>query len=98
MSARDRHVDLLMGCLTRELFLDEETHDVDLSTWPGPGSPNELKATLRSTGWRVTRTAVNHPCAADTGLRCDGRDWPPTAETMVGVEARQRPVGGRNRS
>ena len=23
---RDRYVDLLMGCLTRELFLDEEAH------------------------------------------------------------------------
>ena len=25
---RDLYVDLLMGCLTRELFLAEETHDV----------------------------------------------------------------------
>ena len=39
MSARDRYVDLLMGCLTRELFLDEETHDIDLSTWPDPAHP-----------------------------------------------------------
>ena len=28
---RDRYVDLLMGCLTRELFLDEEAADVDLA-------------------------------------------------------------------
>lgn len=84
MSARDRYVDLLMGCLTRELFLDEETHDVDLSTWPGPGSPDELKAALRSTGWRVTRTGGEPSVRRDTGLRRDGRDWPPTAETMVG--------------
>ena len=39
MSARDRYVDLLMGCLTRELFLNEETHDIDLSTGPDPAHP-----------------------------------------------------------
>ena len=44
--SRDRYVDLLMGCLTRELFLDEE--DVD------------------------------------PAIRAEGRDWPRTAETMVG--------------
>lgn len=31
---RDRYINLLMGCLTRELFLDEEVHDVDLTTIP----------------------------------------------------------------
>ena len=46
MTARDRYVDLLMGCLTRELFLDEE--------------------------------------AVDPAIRAEGRDWPATAETMVG--------------
>lgn len=78
MSARDRYVDLLMGCLTRELFLDEETHDVDLASWSGPGSPDELKAALRANGWRVTRKG------GDPSKRDDGNDWPPTAETMVG--------------
>jgi hypothetical protein len=28
---RDRYVDLLMACLTSELFLGEEMHDVDLA-------------------------------------------------------------------
>ena len=46
MTARDRYVDLLMGCLTREIFLDQE--DV---------APE---------------------------IRAEGRDWPATAETMVG--------------
>ena len=46
MTARDRYVDLLMGCLTRELFLDQE--DVVAE------------------------------------VRAEGRDWPATAETMVG--------------
>jgi hypothetical protein len=45
--ARDRYVDLLMGCLTRELFLDEDDVDPD--------------------------------------IRAEGRDWPRTAETMVGT-------------
>ena len=43
---RDRYIDLLMGCLTRELFLDDE--DVDPE------------------------------------VRASGRDWPATAETMIG--------------
>lgn len=73
---RDRYVDLLMGCLTRELFLDEEAHDVDLSEWPG--DVEELRATLRTRGWRLTRRG------GDAGKRDDGNDWPPAAETMVG--------------
>ena len=46
MTPRERYVDLLMGCLTRELFLDQEGV-----------APN---------------------------IRAEGRDWPATAETMVG--------------
>jgi O-methyltransferase len=75
-SLRDRYVDLLMGCLTRELFLDEETHDVDLAEWPG--DVDELLATLRPNGWRLTRQG------GDAATRDDGNDWPPAAETMVG--------------
>ena len=82
MSAQDRYVDLLMGCLTRELFLNEETHDIDLSTWPGPGTPDEVKAALRTHGWRVTRTGGDPSTRDDAALRGEGRDWPPTAETM----------------
>lgn len=73
---RDLYVDLLMGCLTRELFLAEETHDVDLSEWPG--DPEELRATLRANKWRLTRAG------GKTDQRAEGHDWPPTAETMVG--------------
>lgn len=75
-SIRERYLDLLMGCLTRELFLDEEVTDVDLREWPGDA--DELRATLRAQGWRLTRRG------GDTGRRLDGNDWPPTAETMVG--------------
>lgn len=73
---RDRYVDLLMGCLTRELFLDEEAHDVDLGAWPGDA--DRLRATLAEHGWRLTRRG------GDPAKRDDGNDWPPAAETMVG--------------
>ncbi|MDH3707751.1 MAG: TylF/MycF family methyltransferase [Acidimicrobiia bacterium] len=71
-----RYIDLLMRCLTRELFLDQEVRDVDLDRWPG--DRDELLAALRPNGWRV----VEH--AADPDIRAVGHDWPPTAETMVG--------------
>lgn len=73
---RDRYVDLLMGCLTRELFLDEETHDADLTDWPG--GIDAVLPTLRANGWRLTQRG------GDPAKRTDGNDWPPTAETMVG--------------
>ncbi|MDG2028159.1 MAG: TylF/MycF/NovP-related O-methyltransferase [Acidimicrobiales bacterium] len=73
---RDRYVDLLMGCLTRELFLDEEAHDVDLADWPG--DTDEMRTTLRTNGWRLMRRG------GDAAKRDDGNDWPPAAETMVG--------------
>jgi len=72
-AARSRYINLLMGCLTRELFLDEEVHDVDLRE-----AAPELRATLKAEGWRLTRRGGN------PSLRIDGNDWPPTAETMVG--------------
>ncbi len=78
MTNPDRYIDLLMGCLTRELFLDEEVHDVALADWPGPQTPSELAGTLRDHKWRLTRRG------GDPTRRLDGHDWPPTAETMVG--------------
>ncbi|MDE0701325.1 MAG: class I SAM-dependent methyltransferase [Acidimicrobiaceae bacterium] len=72
----DRYVDLLMGCLTRELFLAEETHDVDLSEWPG--NSDELRSVLKANGWHLTKQG------GEPEARAEGHDWPPTAETMVG--------------
>lgn len=72
-----RYLDLLAGCLTRELFLDEEVRNVDLRTWPD-GDPEELRATLRANGWRLVRPG------ATPEVREVGNDWPPHAETMVG--------------
>ena len=73
---RDLYVDLLMGCLSRELFLAEESHDVDLAEWPGDA--DELRSLLKAKGWRLTKQGGR------PDLRAEGHDWPPTAETMVG--------------
>lgn len=76
VALRERYLDLLTGCLTRELFIDEEAHDVPLSAWPGDA--DELLGVLRTNGWRLTRIG------GDPTTRDDGNDWPPAAETMVG--------------
>jgi len=75
VNATDRYLDLLIGCLTRDLFLDQEWWDADLRDWPG-GAATALTP-LRERGWRMVRRG-------DPAARADGRDWPPTAETMIG--------------
>jgi len=81
--AAQRYLELLMGCLTRDLFLDQEWWDADLKEWPG--DPAATAAELRQRGWRLVRPS------ADPSARAEGRDWPPAAETMVG-DARLRNV------
>ncbi len=76
--AAARYLDLLARCLTRDLFLDEEVRNVDLRQWPG-GEPDGLRDLLREHRWRVVRPG------ADEATRAVGRDWPPRAETMVGL-------------
>ncbi len=73
----DRYLDLLQQCLTRELFLDEEVHDVARGEWEDMVG-SELRNRMRAEGWRLTRRG------GDATKRHDGNDWPPTAETMVG--------------
>jgi O-methyltransferase len=72
-----------MGCLTRELFLDQEWWDADLNEWSGGFESTATE--LRQRGWRMVRPA------GDPSARAEGRDWPPMAETMVG-DARLRNV------
>jgi O-methyltransferase len=75
-----RYLDLLAGCLTRDLFLDEEVRNVDLREWPLPApDPEELRSLLRERRWRLVRPG------ADREIRAVGNDWPPHAETMVGL-------------
>lgn len=73
--AADRYLNLLIGCLTRELFLDQEWWDADLRDWPD--EPAATATELRTRGWRMVRRG-------DAAARAEGRDWPPTAETMIG--------------
>jgi O-methyltransferase len=73
-----RYLDLLKACLTRDLFLDQEWWDAELDHWPGGSSA--VIPILSEHGWRlVTRNA-------EPERRDEGQDWPPTAETMVGVK------------
>ncbi len=75
----ERYLDLLTGCLTRELFLDEEARNIDLSDWPGGDDEvAQVRQLLRANQWRVVHKG------GDSSLRKVGHDWPPTAETMVG--------------
>jgi hypothetical protein len=74
----DLYLDLLARCLTRDLFLEEEVRNADLRQWPG-GEPEGLRHVLRQRGWRVVRPG------ADRETRAAGNDWPPHAETMVGL-------------
>ncbi len=75
IAAAKRYLDLLSGCLTRELFLDSEWWDADLRQWPGGAAT--VAADLKERGWRMVRRG-------DPSERAEGRDWPPTAETMIG--------------
>lgn len=74
----DLYLDLLARCLTRDLFLDEEVRNVNLRHWPG-GEPEGLRDLLRQQRWRVVQPG------ADRETRAIGHDWPPHAETMVGL-------------
>ncbi len=77
--AAERYLDLLTGCLTRELFLDEEVRNINLADWPGTNDERDgIRATLRRNKWRVVQSG------GDAEVRGVGHDWPPTAETMVG--------------
>lgn len=71
------YLDLLRRCLTREVFLDQEWWDVDLADWPG--GAEQVRPVLRTNGWRLVRRG-------DPAARDEGRDWPPTAETMIGTK------------
>ena len=73
----ERYLDLITRCLTREIFLDQEWWDADLALWPG--GADAVRSTLSERGWRLVRRG-------DETARAEGRDWPPTAETMVGAQ------------
>jgi O-methyltransferase len=69
-----RYIELLKGCLSRQLFIDEEPHDVDLDA----AGVNQLLPSLRANRWRLVSIG------GDPDRRLVGHDWPPFAETMIG--------------
>jgi O-methyltransferase len=70
-----RYIELLKSCLSRELFIDEEPHDVD----PGPDLAITIGPLLTEQGWRLVTLG------GDPAQRTVGQDWPPFAETMIGT-------------
>src|SRR6516165_2563553 len=84
IDAADLYLDLLKRALTRTLFLDEERWEIEWTMWwERPWLrrvfADVTAAALRRTQWRLVR---KNP---DPARRAAGRDWPPTAETMVGM-------------
>jgi O-methyltransferase len=77
--AATRYIELLKGCLTRELFIDEELTEV--SGWPRTvalGKPREVWAELDRMGWKIVKPTTRQVA------RLRGKDVPPHAETMIG--------------
>jgi O-methyltransferase len=77
--AASRYIELLKGCLTRELFIDEELTEV--SGWPRTvaiGKPREVWAELDRMGWKIVKPTSRQVA------RLRGKDIPPHAETMIG--------------
>lgn len=76
--ARELYLELLKGCLTRSLFLDEQHEEPRLEGWRRVlrDAVNRIE---RNLDWRVLERAA--PSAAQ---RYEGRDFPQTAETMAG--------------
>jgi O-methyltransferase len=83
MALRDRYIDLLIGNLTRGLFIDEEAHDVRLEDWDGLSGLGVEAATLVGELRRTSTRLVTR--GGDPEKRAVGNDWPPGAETMVGL-------------
>ena len=75
----ERYLELMKQCLTRYLFIDEEMDEVEPSGWRaiayGP-----VRRFLRGRGLQLGRLG-----GGDRSDREVGRDWPPYAETMVGL-------------
>jgi O-methyltransferase len=79
--AVERYLEMLARCLTREAFLDQEWWDVRLDEAvldDGRTARDALLPLLRSNDWRLVRRGGQES-------RAEGRDWPPTAETMIGT-------------
>lgn len=74
----ERYLDLLKQCLTRYLFIEEQFAEVPVHGWKGRAWKPVRKALSR-------RGLVVGRVGGDRQERETGRDWPPHAETMVGL-------------
>jgi O-methyltransferase len=80
----DLYLDLMKRVLTRSLFLDEEVWELDWTMWETRPwhkrlAVDAVQRTLGLTNWRLVRSNPN------PNRRANGGDWPPHAETMVGL-------------
>ena len=73
------YLDLLKQVLTRSAFLDEEVRDVRLKKLPRYHPFRYFGPLLRRSGARLV-------AGTDSETRARGGDWPPTAETMIGLQ------------
>ncbi len=78
-SPRDLYLDLLKGCLTRYLFADDLAPFVPAAPWKRRVW-SRAEQVLARRDLRVLRRTPFRP-----ELREDGRDWPLSAETMIGL-------------
>jgi O-methyltransferase len=76
-STPDLYLDLLKGCLSRALFIDEEVSVVA----PASRLMRALQALVR----RSLDVELVRRNPKVRQLRSEGRDWPPHAETMIGI-------------
>ena len=74
----DLYLGLLKGCLTRSLFLDEERREVWLGGWHARVWET-YKRSRKHSDWHIVA-----PANVDPQTRAAGRDWPNSAETMIG--------------
>lgn len=76
--AGELYLELLKGCLTRSLFLEEQHDEPRLVGWRRRVR-DTINRVERNLDWRVLERAA--PSAKD---RFEGRDFPQSAETMAG--------------
>ena len=73
------YLDMMKQVLSRAGFLDEEVQDVRLDRLARYHPLRYIGPLLRRNGARLV-------IKTSTEAREDGRDWPPTAETMIGLK------------
>ncbi len=78
MDVAERYISLLKGCVSRTIFLDEEMLELQLTGWRA----RVWEAYNRSGNLHLMYPIAAHPTALQA--RREGREWPRTAETMIG--------------